>query len=192
MDCEIEVKLRLAGPETLRRRLAESGASCEGRIFERNRIFDGRAASLRARGCAIRLREEAPSPDDPPSAAKLTFKGPRAPGPLKIRPEMETQIGDAKVLTAILGELGLSELVYYEKWRETWRLQDCEIVIDELPRLGWFCEIEGPSADAVEAMRPRLGLEAAEVCAESYVELTITCGEPEQGARRSLRFESNL
>src|SRR5262249_5435065 len=138
-------------------------------VFEVNRMFDDASQSLLARGCGLRVREirpvEAPrddsQPDAKPGSGILTFKGPEQPAAVKTREELETEVEDAVELTKILSRLGFQERVRYEKRRETWSLAGCEVAIDELPRLGWYVEIEGPDARSVEAVRARLELDAA-------------------------------
>ncbi len=102
------------------------------------------------------------------SGAELTFKGPREPGPAKIREELELGIDDADALAQILPRLGFVEVVSYEKRRETWRLDGCEIELDELPQLGWFVEVEGPALERVQAVCDRLGLSADSSVSDGY------------------------
>lgn len=183
---EIEIKFRIDAPDALRERIAAFGGRFMARVAEHNRIFDTPDGRLLAGGCALRVRDCRPLKTTAPAsqhlapgapAATITFKGPRAPGPVKDREEHETTVGDADTAAAILNELGFRERLCYEKRRETWRLDDCEVTLDELPQLGWFAEIEGPDAATIQALADRLGLTDEHVVPESYVTLAQRHGE---------------
>jgi len=198
MGTEIEIKLRLADPAGLRERLAVCGASPTGRVLETNTLFDTPDEALRAADSALRVRRTAPlqaaerlpraDQSGGPASAWLTFKGPRSGTGLRSREELETQVREADALLAILARLGLTERVIYEKRRETWRLEGCEVALDELPRLGTFVEIEGPDEQAVRELRSRLGLEHAEGLDVTYVELAVRHGVQRPDGVRELRF----
>jgi adenylate cyclase class 2 len=188
---EIEAKFRLNDPARLRARLGAHGARRVGCVHETNRIFDTAGRKLLAADCGLRLRACRPLDNGgPPATHTLTYKGPRAPGSTKMREEIETVVADADATATILQRLGFNEVIVYEKRRETWRLDDCEVCLDELPKLGWFVEIEGPSREAVEAARTRLELSAATPLYETYVELAATHGDPGPTGMRCLRFEA--
>jgi adenylate cyclase class IV len=74
-------------------------------------------------------------------------------------------------MAAILGGLGLTEVFSYEKRRTAWHVADCEVVLDELPRLGWFVEVEGPSEESVLARLADLGLAGEPIIREAYMTL---------------------
>jgi adenylate cyclase class IV len=131
------------------------------------------------------------SAPDRGATATLTYKGPRAVDLPKTREEVEVVVGDPNAATTILQRLGFSEVILYEKRRETWRLDDCDVCLDELPKLGWFVEIEGPGRNAVEAARARLELSAATPLRETYVELAATHGDPDPTGVRRLHFEAS-
>lgn len=194
MRYEVEIKIALDGPAALRARLAEQGAVYAGRAFEINRLFDTPAGALRHAGCALRIRTSRPCGADGVAQpeglgrATLTFKGAATGGALRQREEIETGLDDAEAAAAILARLGFCEAVLYEKRRETWRLAGCEIAIDELPRLGWFAEIEAGEAAAVEPMRRRLQLERHQAAGETYVHMTVTHGTATAAGGHELRF----
>ena len=195
MPEEIEAKIRIGDPEAFRRRMAARARSAGETVFEVNRLFDDAAASLRGRGSALRVREEFRLPDRVRLRTILTFKGPPAAGPVKRRPEFELQVEAAEPLVAILEALGLSEAFRYEKRRThfppervlpaRWALRPgtsdirartghggaCEVVLDEVPHLGWFTEIEGPTEEAVLAELADLGFADAPLIRASYIRL---------------------
>lgn len=53
--------------------------------------------------------------------------------------------------------MGAREKAHQEKRRETWLLEDCEVVIDEWPFLDPIIEIEGPSEESVKKAVEKLG-----------------------------------
>lgn len=184
MPPEIEAKFRLDDPAALRARLRASGAACESRVLEVNRLFDAPDQRLRRAGCGLRLRTWR-SLDDARRGATLTFKGPRAPGRLKVREELETALSAPDALAAVLEQLGYHETLVFEKRRETWCLEACCVTLDELPGLGWYTEIEGPSLEAVAAVRSRLGLDGSPPVDETYPELAERhAGAGAAGVRR--------
>jgi adenylate cyclase, class 2 len=188
MGTEIEIKLRVPDSTDLRQRLLAAGARRIGRVTETNRIFDTPDRSLLNAGCGLRVRLEQPLDTADPVRALLTFKGPRQEGELKVREELETAVADGATLAAILDRLGLHDVIRYEKRRETWAVGVCHVVLDELPQLGRFVEIEGPDAAAVAAVRAQLALSAAPVVPETYVELAARHGTPDASGCRQLRF----
>jgi len=193
MAHEIEAKYRLADPAAMRALLLGRGAECVGRVLEINRIFDTPDGALRRADSGLRIRvtqppDDAPKSDASPQRATLTFKGPRCAGPLKSREEIETEIGDAAALAELLQRLGFRETVRYEKRREAWRVGLCEVALDELPRLGWFVEVEGPSAESVESVCADLHLGHKDRITETYVALAAAKGEPDGRGGRRLVF----
>ena len=200
---EIEAKFQLATPQPLRQRLRRHGARIRSHVLEVNRLFDtfdrrlGRAdRGLRIRTCKTLTVDAADQP-----TAVLTYKGPRRPAEappsdrrpgksaLKSRAELETMVADAAILADILAQLGYREVVRYEKRRETWRLGTCEIMLDELPQLGWWLEIEGPDAATIEEMRRALGLSDTPMVPTTYVEMAAAHGAVDARGCRRLLFE---
>jgi len=136
---EIEVKFFVLRPDDMRQRIQAMGAqSADGRLLERNWIFEDPGRRLQSRGELLRLRQD--------NAWHLTYKQPRADdGQFKVRHEMETTLGDGEALRAILVALGFSAVRNYEKWRETFLLGDAHLCLDQLP-FGHFLEIESSAA----------------------------------------------
>jgi adenylate cyclase class 2 len=170
VDEEIEAKIRVVSPDAFCRAIEARRLPCAGTVFEANRLFDDAGETLRARGAALRLRVERPEGGGP-ERARLTYKGPQAESDLKIRPEFETEVGDAEALTRVLEALGLGETFYYEKRRTTWHAGTCEVTLDEVPHLGWFAEVEGPTEEAVRQALRSLGLDQEPTITASYIHL---------------------
>lgn len=188
MTPEVEIKLRLNNPAKMRQQLAAHDAQGLGAVLETNRIYDTTDGRLYAADCGLRLRTTKPL--DPAAASRdapplLTYKGPRQASDLKTRNEVETPVQDANAMHAILTALGFREAIVFEKRRETHSLAGCLITLDELPRLGWFVEIEAPEATAVHAARRQLGLEGDVAIDETYVHLAAVHGAVDaQGVHR--------
>ncbi|MBM4018028.1 MAG: class IV adenylate cyclase [Planctomycetes bacterium] len=172
---EIEAKVKVDDPEGLRRRMAARGAGAGRTVLELNRLFDDASGSLRREGAAVRVREERRPEDGALVRTLITYKGPRRPGALKRRPEFQTTVGVAAEIVAILEALGLRETFRFEKRRTAWQAGECEVVLDELPYLGWFAEVEGPTEDAVRATLADLGMADRPVIRQTYMRLLADC-----------------
>jgi adenylate cyclase class 2 len=153
--------------------MAARGFPAGPTVLEVNRLFDDAAVSLRGGGTALRVREEHDLADGHVLRTLLTFKGPRRPGPLKRRDEFELTVEAAEPLVAILDRLGLRESFLFEKRRTTWQVGECEVALDEVPLLGWFAEVEGPTAEVVHACVADLGLGELPLIADSYIALLV-------------------
>lgn len=194
---ETELKLRGVQHDVLRHRLQALGAEFIAAAYELNLLFDDDAGGLRRTDRGLRLRlewaDDPPSPVRPqPTRALLTYKGPRAVGSdaVKQREEIETEVDDADAVTAILAAIGLRPRVTFEKRRETWRLGECHVCLDILPRLGEFVEVEGPAAAGIHAACAALGCEHAEPVPQTYVELIAAETPATPDGRCELRFDT--
>ena len=168
---EIEAKVKIADPAAFRRRMAAFGPPVAGPVLEVNRLFDFADGRLRQSDAALRVRVEYAIEGGAPVRTLLTYKGPRRDGRVKRRPEFQTAVESADAVLAILGAMGLVETFRFEKRRTTWRAGDCEVVLDELPHLGWFAEVEGPSEESVLARLADLGLAQEPVIRKTYMRL---------------------
>ena len=181
MPTEIEKKYRVTEEEAARVRasLREVGARAEGEGFEVNTLYEGNG--LDTSRCVLRLRRVG-------EGARLTYKERQESGSsVKRHREEETEVADADAVAAILVAVGFRTALVYEKRRETWRLGETEVVIDELP-FGWFVEIEGEELAILDAER-ELELTTAEAVNESYPELTRAHGL-RSGDTIEARFQS--
>lgn len=186
MAKEIERKYRIADPVAFQQRMAAAHAERHQHVLQISRIFDDGPGGLRSTGQALRIRTARSLDDDAGEWSMLTFKGPREPGETKIREELELRVSDAAMMTRILDRLGYRESIRYETRRQSWFLSRCEVSLDELPRLGWFAEVEGPSVKAVEELAARLALPPESLEQSSYVTLTEREGDEVEGRRQLL------
>lgn len=152
MAHEIECKLRVEDAGGLIARLAEAGAADHGTVFERNEVFD-RGGELTAKRELLRLRIL-----DGQAWGIITHKRPAPEGDFKCRVETETRVESADAARTIFESLGYRCEWVYEKRRRSWCLGACEIVLDELPELGYFMEIEAPDEATIDGMLRTLGL----------------------------------
>ncbi|HKC63609.1 MAG TPA: class IV adenylate cyclase [Pyrinomonadaceae bacterium] len=173
MSIEVEKKYRLTREQhaELIRRLRESDATEEGEEFEENTLYAG--GNLDSSKQVLRLRRVG-------SRAILTYKE-RYPSSSAIRRqrEDETEVKDAETLSAILDALGFKPALRYEKRRATWRFENAEVVVDELP-FGFFAEIEGEE-NAIREVEEQLGLADVEAEMATYPALTRRFGVKRDG-----------
>jgi adenylate cyclase class 2 len=87
----------------------------------------------------------------------------------KIHEELETEVGDFQACKDILKALGYLPEQVYEKWRETFVVDDTCLVIDRMP-YGVFLEIEGKKSK-IREMADRLDLDWKERIILNYLEI---------------------
>lgn len=71
--------------------------------------------------------------------------------------EIEVVVDDFDTAVALFKEAGLTYGSFQESRRETWKLGEVEIVIDEWPWLNPYIEIEAPSEELVVSTSAKLG-----------------------------------
>ena len=172
MANEIEVKFKVDAHAPVRRRLNSLGATYCCTVIQEDNYFDTSTRALLADKVGLRVREieivraaRGFRPDDRP---QLTYKGPlhthrRA----KVRREVQTHFDTPGAVEDVLQALGHELVMSFQKRRTTYRLDRCLVELDELPMLGAFIEIEGPSERQVFAIARKLGL-AGESIKASY------------------------
>lgn len=162
---EVEVKFLVADLASIRERLlALDAEQRKPRLFEHNVRYDDAQESLRYGEQLLRLRQD--------DRARLTFKGrPQDPASsqAKVREELEVLVGDFATTGAILERLGFAPRQVYEKYRETFVLEDVEVVLDEMP-FGDFVELEGEEG-AIRRVASRLNLLWEKRILDNYLHL---------------------
>jgi len=186
---ELEIKIRVESHESIRAALRDAGAEYVSHVLETNRLLDLPDGALLKAGCGLRVRSVDVLDGDGPKTT-LTYKGPREAGPVKRREELEVAVEDAAAMTSVLKALGYGERIVFEKRRESWRMDDCRVELDEVPLLGTFVEIEGPTEASIEAVRQRLGLAGHAIEPRTYVALLTERGDDDAADPRVFRFES--
>lgn len=171
MGIEIEAKMRLDDVQETEKKLAELGAKFAGDCMETNTFFDTPEGRLKSGDQGLRIRVQHWADGD--VVVTITHKGARAHGRLKSRSETEVEVEDARGAAEILGALGYFPVLSFEKKRSRWRLDDCWIELDEVPHLGSYIEIEGPSDEQVLALRDKLGYGDKTLVKSSYIAMLI-------------------
>jgi adenylate cyclase class 2 len=165
----LECELKYVGVDLMRlsSRLDQGGGELVGRYFESNLVFDRSDRSLKAAGVLLRLRFRQ-------GQAVLTVKRPPTVAlvpTLKVFEEIETPVGDFKVMREALEAIGFSVAFTYEKVREKWRHMGCVVCLDHLP-FGDFVEIEGGET-SVPACASRLDLDPTRSTTATYHALNL-------------------
>ncbi|MCS7034392.1 MAG: class IV adenylate cyclase [Phycisphaerae bacterium] len=175
MPIELEAKVRVSDFNEIRSRLQALGAARKGVRLETNTYFDTPQHTLLSRDSGLRLRVVQPIEEDrvtqnSPAPPVITFKGPQMGTGLKQRQEIEVQVHDPTAAIELLAQLGFAVQLSFQKRRESWSLPGgCVVELDELPILGRFVEVEGPSRQAVLELLDRLGLASGELITTSYI-----------------------
>lgn len=157
---ETEIKLYAPHLELIQIRLERLDARLTApRVYERNMRYENTSNTLVSSGIVLRLRQD--------TRARLTYKdGGIAKDGIISRFEAEVEVSDFDTMETILNRLGFHPHMVYEKYRTTYELDGCEIVLDELP-YGNFIEIEA-APEEIERLVLRLELGDAPRMAASY------------------------
>ena len=161
---ETEVKFYVRSLKKIELRLLELKAQLiQPRIHEINFRYDLPDGSLRAKGQVLRLRRD--------TNAILTYKGPSdiIDGVFS-RKELETTIGDLETAQRIFKALGYVQILIYEKYRAVYEINDCHIMLDELP-YGDFVEIEGSDVSSIRKMALQIELEFESAVGAGYARI---------------------
>ncbi len=187
MPVEIEAKLSVPGFDDVRAILKSIHATSAGSCHETNIFFDSEDRSLLAADKGLRLRKRV-SDDDGEVKFIITFKGPRKHGALKSREELELEVATDRDAIALLGAIGYARVFSFEKRRESWTIDGCNVELDELPALGNFVEIEGPNEAAIMKVRETLKLSNRPLVKASYVALLMTSLQEHGDTSRNVTF----
>jgi len=166
MSIEREVKIPVPSFDGVRPLLGQIDAKFLGTEQEVNRILDNAERVLYQRHQILRVRS---TPD-----GVLTWKGVlrehQASGH-KVRTELEVHVAaqEVETLLQLLEGLGFTEVLRYEKERDTWQWRGIQVMLDSLV-FGQFVEIEG-NADDIESAVQALGLDGYQRETRSYPEL---------------------
>lgn len=186
MPYEVELKFRLADPDTLRARLAELAVSAPREERHRDVYFAHPARRFEQTDEALRVRYV----DD---TARITYKGPKIDATSKTRIEVESRLADgceaAAAISEILQALGFRPVAEVRKRRTVvsllYRGREVVVTLDDVAELGWFAELETaadeadvPAARAVlESLAKELGLKSS--IRTSYLELLLATRRPD-------------
>lgn len=158
---EYEAKFQLPHLAEIRKRvITHGGRLVQPRLLERNLRFDDQDGTLTASHQVLRLRQD--------RDVTLTYK--RGVERFESRIEIELEIDDFHKAHALLEALGYTVMHEYEKYRETFKLGNAHIMLDELP-FGFYVEIEAGSLEAVQQMAAALGFTWEQRVQTTYLEI---------------------
>lgn len=179
---EIEVKFHLPDAKPVQDLILATGATHCGRVFETNIRFEDASNSLKKQGALLRLRKN--------NRALLTFKSSlsRPDTQFKVHREIEVEVDDFDACHSILEGLGFHPEQAYEKWRETFVINNTELLIDTMP-YGMFLEIEGEKAH-IRNLANKLGLKWQERILLNYLEIFEIVQREERLPFRDITFEN--
>ena len=150
MNTEIEVKFLDVNHDDIRKKLESIGAVCEKPMRLMRRVtFD--SAEMKARNGWIRVRDEG-------DKVTLTYKQTDSYN-IDGTKELETTVGDFDIAVGILEQGGIAKGSFQESKRESWRLGNVQIELDEWPWLKPYIEIEAPTEAEIHETTEKLGLD---------------------------------
>jgi len=187
MAIEIEAKMAVQDFAPVRARLMERGGRLLGRYHEINTFFDTPDGRLVSADKGLRLRVKR-NLDTQEEQYIITFKGPKQRGPLKSREEIELNVENTADAQNLLEALGYQKLLLFEKRRESYEFERCEVVLDEVPLLGQFVEIEGPDESSVLRAREMLALGDHEMIRTGYASMLASRLKENGSREREVRF----
>lgn len=103
-----------------------------------------------ARNSQVRVRDEG-------NEIRLSYKLYDNSKAIDCQKEVDVLVDDFDKTCEILTLLGLKKVRYVQNYRETFKFDDCLLMVDQWPGLQPFIEIEGNSKEAVELVIDRLG-----------------------------------
>jgi len=169
MCTEIEAKLKVDSLQEVERKLAELGARFLAEQLQTDYHFDDADATFAKTDRCLRLRCQR---DGKNERFFLTYKGAKEKSRFKKRQEIEVEIKDADSAQMLFSALGYEKALVVEKKRRVWQLGECQVVLDRLPLLGDFVEIEGPDEEKITAAQKNLGLSDLPHIPKGYAALT--------------------
>lgn len=150
MNTEIEAKFVNVNHDEVRKKLKSLGAICEQPMRNMQRVTID-SPGMKAKNAFLRIRHQG----DKTTVTYKQFNSLSLHG----AKEIEITIDDFENAIALFAAIGLPHHSHQESKRETWKLDNVEIVLDEWPWLDPYIEIEGCSEKAVKKTVTKLGLD---------------------------------
>ncbi len=154
MNTEIEVKFLHINHEEIRVRLKDAGFVCviPMRLMRRAIIdYADRRLQVSVPNSYIRVRDEG----DKVTLTYKQFASLLIDGAQEVEVVTSSFEDTVKIFTAI----GLEVVSLQESKRETWKNENCEVVLDEWPWLDPYIEIEAFTESVVREVSQQLGLD---------------------------------
>lgn len=180
MPIEAELTAVVRRPGHVRAELADR-ADAEHSVYA-DVYYDRPDHSMDRDGYELRVRTITTGPD---RRVVLTFKEPPADPASRSKPEHETAVGDSAVLAAVFANLGLVELIAFEKHCDNYRFtahgRDMLATLVTIPELGGqtFIELETMAEPedlkaalaSVRAVLDGLGVSEDDAVERSYTDM---------------------
>ena len=151
LGTEIEAKFLNVDFDNIRTKLKSLGAKCEQPMRLMRRVII-EPPELEEKNAFIRVRDEG-------DKVTLTYKQFDDQTSVHGTKEIEVQVSDFDTTIALLQQVGLEHCSFQESRRETWKLGEVEIALDEWPWLDPYIEIEGYSEEVVRNTARQLGFD---------------------------------
>jgi adenylate cyclase class 2 len=172
MPIEHEAKFILTDSQEIRSNIIALGGHSDGRFFETNVCYEDAKDSLIQKKSILRLRQD--------RKAWLTYKSPptEANREVKTMNEIEVSVSDFESMDQILIAVGFHQAQVYEKWRETFILDNAQFCLDTMP-FGDFLEIES-TPERVKSLAATLGLPWKKRVLDNYLTIFALLKKREQ------------
>ena len=181
MGYEVEVKYKVADPSTVRGQLRSLGATDKGQSDHADLYLAHPDRDFKETDEALRLRRIG-------SENRVTYKGPKYPGPTKTREEIEIGFESGpeqfNQLSLLFARLGFRPVALVTKTRDEFEVADLgrpvSVLLDNAGELGQFVEIEALAVDEADLsdaqsvvlkLAEHLGL--SDVEPRSYLRMTL-------------------
>lgn len=154
MNTEFEVKFLHVDHDEFRQKLKQSGFVCVApmRLMRRAIIdYGDRRLQTGTPNAYVRVRDEG----DRVTLTYKQFDSLAVDGAKEVEVTTSSFEDTIKIFTAI----GLEVVSFQESKRETWKKEDCEVVLDEWPWLDPYIEIESINESEVRKVSAELGLD---------------------------------
>lgn len=167
----MEIKIKLDSQEHAQQVFKDCQTLCGPHIshaLQLDEYYDTPDRQLKKQDLVIRIRSHG-------DQRTIALKSPRVelPSGISNRIELEFLAAEGNTVHEQLEKQGLNAWEAAEKERWTFVHQDCEIVLDRLPFIGYFIEIEGPTEEAIHAIVHILKLTSSPVIRKNYGELML-------------------
>ncbi len=172
MPMEHEAKFILIDSQEIRSKIVALNGHSDGRFFETNVCYDDAKGSLAKKKSILRLRQD--------RKVWLTHKSPptEANREVKAMNEIEVSVSNFESMDQILIAIGFHQAQVYEKWRETFILDDAQLCLDTMP-FGDFLEIES-APKRVKSLAATLGLSWKKRVLDNYLSIFALIKKREQ------------
>ncbi len=168
---ELEIKIKIDSQEQFQRVFDlcnQLFGQPTSHVLQLDEYYDTPDGQLKKQDLVIRIRSFG-------DKRMIALKSPRVelPSGLTNRIELEFLAAEGNAVQDQLEKQGLQTREAAEKERWTFVFKDFEIVLDTLPFIGAFIEIEGPSEAAIHEIVQLLHLSTSKVIRKNYGELMM-------------------